>query len=138
MLGRESRIRDIGYGAMITEMMVALMAMIAACVLEPGQYFAINSKGAPTEVVARVSSAGFPVTKARWRRWRTIWEATMFNRAVVVCRHFRPWAWHICASLRRPHSNGALVSLAIMFEALLYLTTSMQAHASGAFSRRIC
>src|SRR5437763_912781 len=60
MLGRESRIRDIGYGAMITEMMVALMALIAACVLQPGQYFAINTKGTPTEVVQKVSSAGFP------------------------------------------------------------------------------
>ncbi len=37
MLGRESRIRDIGFGAMITEMMVALMALIAACVLQPGR-----------------------------------------------------------------------------------------------------
>ena len=39
MLARESRIRDIGYGAMVTEMMVALMAMIAACVLQPGRIF---------------------------------------------------------------------------------------------------
>src|SRR4029434_2562169 len=63
MLERESRIRDIGYGAMITEMMVALMALIAACVLPPGQYFAINAKGTPDQVVATVSAAGFPVTR---------------------------------------------------------------------------
>ena len=48
---------------MVTEMMVALMAMIAACVLQPGEYFAINTKGAPNEVVANVSAAGFPVTE---------------------------------------------------------------------------
>src|SRR5256714_8515713 len=62
MIRRESRIRSIGYGAMVTEMMVALMAMIAACVLQPGEYFAINPKGAPNEVVAKVSAVGFPVT----------------------------------------------------------------------------
>src|SRR5437868_11056083 len=62
MLRRESRIRSIGYGAMVAEMMVALMAMIAACVLQPGEYFAINTKGAPAGVVAEVSAAGFPVT----------------------------------------------------------------------------
>src|SRR3989440_5144696 len=82
MIASESRIRDIGYGAMVTEMMVALMAIIAACVLEPGQYFAINSKGLPAEVVARVSGSGFPVTEAEMSALATnLGEATMFNRA---------------------------------------------------------
>src|SRR5437773_8616819 len=62
MIRRESRIRSIGYGAMVTEMMAALMAMIAACVLQPGEYFAINMKGTSTDVVARLSDAGFPIT----------------------------------------------------------------------------
>src|SRR5437868_10210914 len=82
MLRRESRIRTIGYGAMVTEMMVALMAMIAACVLQPGEYFAINTKGAPARVVAEVSAAGFPVTDAEMQKLATnLGESTMFNRA---------------------------------------------------------
>ncbi|HAK06103.1 MAG TPA: carbon starvation protein A, partial [Spartobacteria bacterium] len=82
MLGRESRIRDIGYGAMITEMMVALMALIAACVLQPGEYFAINAKGTPSEVVAKVSAAGFPVTEEQMSILaQNLGETTMFNRA---------------------------------------------------------
>src|SRR6266404_5743827 len=82
MVGRESRIREIGYGAMVTEMMVALMAMIAACVLQPGDYFAINTKGAPTEVVAKVTAAGFPVTEQGMNELaHSLGESTMFNRA---------------------------------------------------------
>src|SRR5947207_16025989 len=82
MIRRESRIRPIGYGAMVTEMMVALMAMIAACVLQPGEYFAINTKGAPTEVVSKITAAGFPVTEAGMEKLASdLGEKTMFNRA---------------------------------------------------------
>src|SRR5437899_11398953 len=82
MFGRESPIRDIGYAAMITEMMVALMALIAACVLQPGEYFAINTKGTPTEVVAKVSAAGFPVSENEmWILANNLGEKPMYNRA---------------------------------------------------------
>jgi len=124
MVGSESRIRDIGYGAMITEMMVALMALIAACVLQPGEYFAINSKGAPTEVVARVSAAGFPVTENDMSILaHNLGETTMFNRAGGAPT-FAVGMAHMFARVSvGPTALALWYHFAIMFEALFILTT---------------
>src|ERR1700716_52798 len=124
MVARESRIRDIGYGAMVTEMMVALMAMIAACVLQPGQYLAINSKGAPAEVVAKVSAAGFPVSESEMSTLATdLGEKTMFNRAGGAPT-FAVGMAHMFAKLSASPTALALwYHFAIMFEALFILTT---------------
>ncbi len=124
MVGRESRIRDIGYGAMVTEMMVALMALIAACVLQPGEYFAINSKGTPTEIVERVSAAGFPVTENEMSILaHNLGEDTMFNRAGGA----PTFAVGMAHMFARVSSSPAALALwyhfAIMFEALFILTT---------------
>jgi carbon starvation protein len=124
MVERESRIRDIGYGAMITEMMVALMALIAACVLQPGEYLAINSKGTPAEVVAKVSSAGFPVTEDQMSILaHNLGETTMFNRAGGA----PTFAVGMAHMFARVSSSRTAISLwyhfAIMFEALFILTT---------------
>jgi len=124
MVARESRIRDIGYGAMVTEMMVALMAMIAACVLQPGEYFAINSKGAPTEVVAKITAAGFPVTEGDMQKLATgLGETTMFGRAGGA----PTFAVGMAHMFSRVSSNPTALALwyhfAIMFEALFILTT---------------
>jgi carbon starvation protein len=124
MIRRESRIRSIGYGAMVTEMMVALMAMIAACVLQPGEYFAINTKGAPTEVVATVSAAGFPVTEAEMQKLATnLGEATMFNRAGGAPTFAVGMAHMFARVSAKPTALALWYHFAIMFEALFILTT---------------
>ena len=86
LLENEDAIRSVAYGAMVTEMLVALMALIAACALEPGQYFAINAginkTMAPEQVVGVVTQAGFPVTVAGMNQLAAeIGEKTMFGRA---------------------------------------------------------
>jgi carbon starvation protein len=124
MIRRESRIRSIGYGAMVAEMMVALMAMIAACVLEPGEYFAINTKGTPAEVVAKVSAVGFPVTEKEMQALAAdLGESTMFNRAGGAPT-FAVGMAHMFARVSAKPSGLALwYHFAIMFEALFILTT---------------
>ena len=124
MIRRESRIRPIGYGAMVTEMMVALMAMIAACVLQPGEYFAINTKGSPTEVVAKVSSAGFPVTEVQMQKLATnLGESTMFNRAGGAPTFAVGMAHMFAQVSAKPSALALWYHFAIMFEALFILTT---------------
>ena len=124
MVGRESRIRDIGYGAMITEMMVALMALIAACVLQPGEYFAINTKGTPTEVVAKVSAAGFPVNESEMSILaQNLGEKTMFNRAGGAPTFAVGMAHMFARVSSSPTAMALWYHFAIMFEALFILTT---------------
>jgi carbon starvation protein len=124
MIGSESRIRDIGYGAMITEMMVALMALIAACVLVPGEYLAINSKGTPAEVVARVSASGFPVTEQQMTALaHSLGEDTMFGRAGGAPTFAVGMAHMFARVSASPTAMALWYHFAIMFEALFILTT---------------
>jgi carbon starvation protein len=66
IITREGYARPVGYGAMLLESLVAIMAMIAACTLDPGVYLSMNVKGAgPTpqavaaDTIAKVEKAGF-------------------------------------------------------------------------------
>jgi carbon starvation protein len=69
MVESEAHLPFIGYGAMLMESFVAIMALIAACVLDPAVYFALNSPAAligttTAEAAAAVSGWGFAVTPA--------------------------------------------------------------------------
>jgi carbon starvation protein len=124
MIEREARIRSIGYGAMVTEMMVALMALIAACVLQPGQYFAINAKGTPSEVVAKVSAAGFPVSEPEMKQLAAdLGESTMFGRAGGAPTFAVGMAHMFSRVSASPTALALWYHFAIMFEALFILTT---------------
>src|SRR5437660_2879054 len=67
LISKESQARMVGYGSMLMESFVGVMAMVAATVLRPGVYFAINSPAGivgnlPQQAVATISNWGFPVS----------------------------------------------------------------------------
>jgi carbon starvation protein len=98
--------------------------MIAACVLQPGEYLAINTKGAPAEVVAKVSAAGFPVTEPEMHKLATsLGESTMFNRAGGAPTFAVGMAHMFARVSASPTALGLWYHFAIMFEALFILTT---------------
>jgi carbon starvation protein len=124
MITRESDIRVIGYGAMITEMLVGIMALIAACTMEPGQYFAINMKGDAATVTATVTQLGFPVSTADMATLADeVGEKTMIGRAGGAPT-FAAGMAHMFAGVFGGKTALALwYHFAIMFEALFILTT---------------
>jgi carbon starvation protein len=123
ILGREGHARAIGYGAMCLESLVAIMALIAACSLEPGVYFSMNIKGAPAETVAKVSALGYDVSVEKMDRLAaTIGEKTLFGRVGGA-----PTLAVGMAAVFAGVVGGVGLDLwyhfAIMFEALFILTT---------------
>jgi carbon starvation protein len=127
LLDNESNIRSIAYGAMVTEMLVALMALVAACALQPGEYFAINAGinkvMPPEQVVATISTAGFPVTVEGMSQLAAdIGEKTMFGRAGGAPT-FAVGMAHMFARAFGESWMSFWYHFAIMFEALFILTT---------------
>jgi carbon starvation protein len=124
LLARESDIRVVAYGAMVTEMCVGIMALIAACAMEPGQYFAINMAGTPEAVTAKVTALGFPVTTQEMQTLADdVGEKTMVGRTGGAPT-FAVGMAHMFAGVVGSKAALALwYHFAIMFEALFILTT---------------
>jgi carbon starvation protein len=123
ILSRESYARPIGYGAMCLESLVAIMAMIAACTLEPGTYFAINMKGSPANIVASVSALGYPVSLDQMNHLASlIGEKTLFGR-VGGAPTLAVGMATVFSSVFRGAGFALWYHFAIMFEALFILTT---------------
>ncbi|MBK8095058.1 MAG: carbon starvation protein A [Verrucomicrobiaceae bacterium] len=127
MLDNESNIRSVAYGAMVTEMLVALMALVAASALPPGEYFAINAginkTMAPDQVVATITAAGFPVSvDGMTKLAKDVGEETMFGRVGGA----PTFAVGMAQMFSRAFGDGWMsfwYHFALMFEALFILTT---------------
>jgi carbon starvation protein len=128
LLSNERDIRMIGYGGMLLESFVAVMAMIAATVLDPGVFFAINSSAGvvgkeAVDAVAKISSWGYPVTVEQMQVLaQQMGEATLFARTGGA-----PSLAVGMASIFGSAFGESMLALwyhfAIMFEAIFILTT---------------
>jgi carbon starvation protein len=129
MIEKESQVRLIGYGAMLTESFVAIMAMAAASILDPGLYFAMN---APAAVVGKTAqSAATAVTNLGF----TITPASLSSAAAAVRENSliarTGGAPTLAVGMSRIFSDfiggnslrAFWYHFAIMFEALFILTT---------------
>ncbi|MBS0508978.1 MAG: carbon starvation protein A [Proteobacteria bacterium] len=139
LLENETQARLIGYGGMLMESAVASMAMIAACVIEPGVYFAMNSPAAligttPDQVAQVVSSWGFAVTpELLVSTAKDVGETTIISRAGGAPTLAVGMA-HILHQLFGGEAMMAFwYHFAILFEALFILTAVDAGTRAGRF-----
>ena len=129
MIENERQIAFIGYGGMLMESFVAIMAMIGASVIHPGVYFAMNSSagliGTGVEQAAQViSSWGFVVTPNEIAEVaRNVGETTILSRTGGAPTLAVGMASILSAFLGGPTLMGIWYHFAILFEALFILTT---------------
>ncbi len=129
MLENEADARFIGYGAMLTESLVAIMALIAACVLTPGVYFAINAPpaiiGTTAESAAEVIRTwGFVLDPAQLHALAAnVQEATLLSRTGGAPSLAVGMATLFSSVLGGTSAMALWYHFALMFEALFILTT---------------
>jgi carbon starvation protein len=128
MIQREGHARFIGYGAMLLESFVGVMAMVAACAMTPGVYFAINSPASivgasPEAAAATISSWGYPLSGGTMTGLaHAVGEQTLLNRAGGAPSLAVGMAQIFSSTIGGERLLSIWYHFAIMFEALFILT----------------
>jgi carbon starvation protein len=129
MIDRETDARFVGYGGMLMESMVAVMALIAACSLTPGTYFAINAPAALLGTTAdsaahAIASWGFTFDPAQFRALTAqVQEVSLLSRTGGAPSLAVGMAALFATALGGAGTMALWYHFAIMFEALFILTT---------------
>jgi carbon starvation protein len=132
IITRERYIRPVGYGAMCLESLVAILALVAACTLEPGVYLAINVKAAGADAaavalatVAKVNAFGGPFSvsvEQMQQLAEAVQEESLFGRTGGAATLAVGMA-QLFARVFGDRMLGLWYHFALMFEALFILTT---------------
>lgn len=129
MIQKETQVRMIGYGAMLTESFVAVMAIIAACIIEPGLFFAVNSPpgiiGTTVESASQaVTSFGFAISpEALTQAAKDVEEASLLSRTGGAPTFALGMSEIFSSVIGGAGMKAFWYHFAIMFEALFILTT---------------
>ena len=139
MLERETHTLFIGYGSMLMESLVGVMALVAACILSPGEYFAINSPAAvlgkdAVSAAAYINSIGFSITPEQIGALASnVGETTMMSRTGGA----PTFAMGLTMLLHQIIGGKELMAFwyhfAILFEALFILTAVDAGTRTGRF-----
>src|SRR5260221_7776482 len=128
MIQREGHARFIGYGAMLLESFVGVMAMVAACAMPPGVYFAINSPPAvvgasPELATATIPSWGYQVDAPTMANLaHAVGEQSLFNRTGGAPSLTAGMSQIFSSTIGGERLLSIWYHFAIMFEALFILT----------------
>ena len=128
LIANERDARFVGYGGMLMESFVAIMALISACVIDPGVYFTMNTPAAivgttPESAAAAVTKLGFPITaETITQTAQDVGEHTIISRAGGAPTLAVGMAHIISSAVGGKAMMAFWYHFAILFEALFILT----------------
>ena len=139
LIANETHAPFIGYGAMLMEAFVAIMALVGAAILDPGIYFVMNSPAAvlgadAVSAAAAVTAMGFPIDAATITQTaRDVGEATVISRTGGAPTLAVAMAEIFSHAVGGPAMKAFWYHFAILFEALFILTAVDAGTRAGRF-----